>query len=255
MKPIVLASLITGTIVGTVLFVTSTHTPTPHDYPGITVHLAGDSTMSTKLASTRPDTGWGEPFAAMICDSTRVVNHARNGRSTKSFLSEGLWKNLVSRLREGDVVLIQFGHNDQKVDKPLLFADAWHNYKDNLQSFVNDSQNKGANPVLLTSIARRAFDSNNVLQSTLGEYPAATRELAREMSVPLIDLNAMTRQLIKTMGPEASKALFLHLPPGVNSNYPEGSQDDTHLNARGALEVAAMAAVELKKSWPDVICH
>ena len=240
---------------GAGLMIASILALTPKDYSGITIHLVGDSTMSVKLPLKRPDTGWGEPFAAMLCDGVRVINHARNGRSTTSYLAEGWWREVVTQLSEGDIVLIQFGHNDQKAHDPDLFAAAWRDYKNNLQGFVNETRASGAQPVLLTSIARRAFDSKGELQSTLGDYPAATRKLAKEMSVQLVDLNVMTREFIEALGPEASKALFLHLSPGVNANYIEGKQDDTHLNSQGALEVATMAAVELKKSMPEMICR
>ena len=248
-------SLIVGALVGAILIVGAFHVLTTQEYPGVTVHLVGDSTMSEKLASKRPETGWGEPFATMLCDGARMVNHAKNGRSTKSFLSEGLWEDLLAQLRKGDLVLIQFGHNDQKADEPRLFTNAWQDYKKNLQGLVNDTRAKGAEPVLLTSIVRRAFDSSGKLRSTLGDYPAATRQLAKEMSVQLVDLNTMTHQLIETMGPEASRAMFLHLPPGVNANYIEGKQDNSHLSAQGALNVATMTAIDLKAFLPDVICH
>lgn len=226
----------------------------PKHYSGRTIHLAGDSTMSKKLESTRPDTGWGELLTPMLCDDVRVINHAKNGRSTKSFLFENLWADLLTQLQTGDVVMIQFGHNDQKTSEPDLFTRPWHEYKYNLQQFILDVRAQGAEPVLLTSIVRRAFDSQGKLEHTLGDYPAVTRLIADEMTVNLIDLNAMTHDLIKTMGPIDSKNLFLHLTPDTHKNYPAGKQDDTHLNSEGAFKVAELVAEELVKTHPDLVC-
>lgn len=227
--------------------------PVSENYSGTTIHLAGDSTMSVQLASKRPATGWGEPFASMLCHDVRVINHAKNGRSTKSFISEGLWKDLLAQVRAGDVVVIQFGHNDQKIFHHNLHTSPWQDYRENLQRFVIDSRTLGAEPVLLTSIVRRAFNSQGALEQTLGDYPEATRKVAVAMDVKLIDLNASTHELIAAMGPSASKQWYLHLAPGTE-NYSEGTQDDTHLNSQGALEVATLVATDLKKMLPDLVC-
>ncbi len=223
-------------------------------YQGTTIHLAGDSTLSVKLVSRRPETGWGEPIANMLCPDVRLVNRAKNGRSTKSFISEGLWKKLLNNVRAGDIVIIQFGHNDQKKNELDLYASPWREYRDNLNKFVSDVKEVGAEPVLLTSIVRRAFNSQGELERTLGDYPAVTREVASTMNVVLIDLNKASYKLVSTMGPIASKQLYLHLAPGSHENYIEGKWDDTHLSPQGALEIATLAAVELEKNVPGVMC-
>ena len=220
----------------------------------LTIHLAGDSTMAVQRESNRPITGWGEPLASMLCADIRVTNHARNGRSTKSFLSEGRWEHLLSQLHKGDVVMIQFGHNDQKINNPALFTGPWEDYKDNLQRFVSDVRERGADPVLLTPIVRRAFNPQGTLDNTLGDYPASTRAVARTMAVDVIDLNTATKALIEAVGPDASKALYLHLTSGAHQNYPEAVQDDTHLSPQGALQVATLVADELLKTRPGLIC-
>jgi len=226
----------------------------PEQYPGTTVHLAGDSTMAPQLASSRPGTGWGEPFASMLCEGVRVINHARNGRSTKSFLSEGLWQSLTKQIRAGDIVMIQFGHNDQKIAAPNLYASPWQDYRDNLQNLVTDARTLGAEPVLLTSIARRAFNSQGTPEKTLGDYPEVTRAVAAEMDVKLIDLNSGTHQLLAEMGPKTSKQLYLHLAPGTHANYAQGIEDNTHLNSQGAWVVATLVADDLVDFLPDLIC-
>lgn len=220
-----------------------------------TIHLAGDSTMANQVASNRPHTGWGEPLGTMLCDDIHVVNHARNGRSTKSFLSEGHWDDLVAQLRVDDVVMIQFGHNDQKIDNPSLYAASSTDYTDNLQQFVNDVRTQGAKPVLLTSIVRRAFTQQGKLQRTLGDYPDSMRRLASSMKVDIIDLNAMTRELVETIGPVHSRKLYVHLEPGTHKNHPAGIKDNTHLSAHGASQVASLVAAELQKTHLNLVCE
>lgn len=223
-------------------------------FSGTTIHLAGDSTMSVQLSSKRPGTGWGEPFASMVCSDVRVVNHAKNGRSTKSFLSEGLWGDLLSQLKTDDIVLMQFGHNDQKASNPELYANPWQLYKDNVERFVLDVQQHGAEPVLLTPIVRRVFDAQGALLKTHGDYPDVIRSLAAQLRVKLVDLNTLTYQLVSSLGPDMSKSLYLHLAAGVNDSYIEGIQDDTHLNSKGAITVARLTAVELRRLYPSLVC-
>lgn len=246
---LVLGALTIGT-----LFLVVSHFSGTDNHAGVTVHLAGDSTMAGQLASKRPYTGWGEPFATMLCNGARVINHAQNGRSSKSFLSEGLWEALVSKLKNSDVVLIQFGHNDQKSGNESLYEAARDGYKKNLRGFIEDVRAKGAVPVLVTPLVRRTFDSQGELQATLGEYPAVVRKVADAMNVKLIDLNTITRDLLVGMGPLTSRDWFVHLAPGVSKNYPQGKQDDTHLSPLGAREIAGRVAIELRKTMPAVIC-
>ena len=225
------------------------------DRPGvITVHLAGDSTMAQQKESKRPGTGWGEPLADLLCEGVRLVNHARNGHSTRSFLSEGLWKKLLASVQSDDIVLIQFGHNDQKTGNSRLFTSASKDFKQNLHHFITDAQTKEAHPVLLTSIARRIFNSQGQLQYTLNDYAAATRVVAEELSVPLVDLNAETRRLVQILGPIESKSLYLYVAPDEYPNYAEGLQDDTHLNNYGAAKVARLVALKLETLMPDIFC-
>lgn len=210
--------------------------------------------MAAQLESKHPLTGWGEPFALLLCEDILVKNHAQNGQSTRSFIDKGLWAELLSQLKPGDVVLIQFGHNDQKISNPSLYASAWLDYAANLKRFVMDVRALDAMPVLLTSVVRRAYDSQGKLQPTHGDYPAVTRTLARQMQVPLIDLHAGTTKLVADAGPVSSRNLYLHLLPDEHKNYPQGIQDNTHLSADGALQVASLVAIDLKKIIPELRC-
>lgn len=215
----------------------------------ITVYLAGDSTMAEKKSDKRPETGWGE-YLQINFDETKVKveNHAQNGRSTKSFINEGRWQKIVDSLKKGDYVFIQFGHNDEKLDKPDVGAAANGEYRNNLIRFVNEVRAKKAFPVLLTPVMRRRFNEKGEFFDTHGEYPDAVRKVAQELKVPLLDLHKKTREMLVKYGAEESKKLFLQLKEGENVNYPKGVEDNTHFNQKGAEEVAILAIEEIKKS-------
>ena len=208
----------------------------------ITVYLAGDSTMAPKEAKARPETGWGERLQQYF-DSTqvRIDNRARNGRSSKSFITEGLWARIAERLQAGDYVFIQFGHNDESPDKGPERYTTPAEYRANLMRMVADVRARNANPVLLTSVARRKFDKAGKTVETHGEYPAVVRAVAAEQHVPLLELLAATDSLLARFGPDSSRALFNQLKPGENPNYPTGVEDNTHFSPRGAELVAELA--------------
>lgn len=210
------------------------------------LHLAGDSTAANKPHDPpNPEYGWGEKFPAFFRDPAVIVNHAVNGRSTKSFIDEGRWAKLVADLHAGDWVIIEFGHNDEKTEDPKRYTAPRGEYAANLRRFIADVRAKGAFPVLATPIARRKWDAAGHLVDTHGDYPAAVREVAAETKVPLLELNGLTTALEAGHGVEGSKALHLHIAPGTYTRKPEGWQDDTHLSAYGAERVAALAVQEI----------
>lgn len=203
-----------------------------------TVHLVGDSTAAEKEPDERPETGWGTPFAERFDDAVAVENHARNGRSTRTFLEEGRWEPVLRALGEGDYVFVQFGHNDEVPSKEQYTPpDA---FVANLETYVAETRERGATPVLLTPLARRAFDADGTPEDTHSEYAALTRRVAREREVPLIDADERSRALLRELGPAASKRLYNHLEPGEHPNYPDGSTDDTHFSERGARRMAEL---------------
>jgi DNA sulfur modification protein DndE len=209
----------------------------------VTIYLAGDSTMAHKLAEKRPETGWGEELQKYFDPAeVRIENHAKNGRSTRTFIGEGLWQEIVAKLKQGDYVLIQFGHNDESKSKTDRYTPP-EDFRSNLVRFVEEARAKGANPVLLTPVMRRSFDSAGVLKDTHGEYPDIVRAVAAERRVPLIDMHRKSEAVLKQYGPEASRRLFLQLKPGENANYPSGVEDNTHFSPEGA-EIMARLAVE-----------
>jgi pectinesterase len=209
------------------------------------IFMIGDSTMADKKIEGEPERGWGQMLQDFFNDKVKVSNHARNGRSSKSFLDEGRWQIVMENLRKGDYVIIQFGHNDQK-DDSARHTDPHSTYKSNLEKYVNETRERGAFPVLCTSIVRRRFDEKGRLTDTHGEYPAVTRQVARELDVPLLDLQKRTRDIVSDLGPEKSKVLYLHTDPEEFPNRPDGIKDDTHLCIEGAKVLARIAVEEMK---------
>lgn len=194
--------------------------------------------MAEKLPEKRPETGWGERLAAQFRPGTVTVdNRAKNGRSTRTFIEEGRWQALLEAVRPGDVVLIQFGHNDASVEKVDRYAPP-ADYERNLARFVADVREREAVPVLLTPVARRRFDEAGRMQASHGEYPDRMRALAAREGVALIDLERRSTALLQEMGVEGSKPLFLWIDAGTNDNYPKGVQDNTHFSPQGATRVA-----------------
>ena len=208
----------------------------------ITVFTIGDSTMANKKAEVAPETGWCQVFNAFVDSSVEIKNRAVNGRSTKSFITEGRWKSVTDSLKTGDYVFIQFGHNDQKILDSTRYTEPFTTYRKNLERFVRETRDKGATPILITSIVRRKFE-NGFLTDTHGNYPVVVRQVAAEMNVPLIDLQLLTAGAVTALGDEASKQIYLWTLP--TDKFPEGRKDDTHLNVDGATLVAKLAAQQL----------
>lgn len=222
-------------LIGSFLFLTCVFAfvPVGH-HTKIKVWMIGDSTMANKQNPEKnKEWGWGMAFQQFF-DTARVqvMNHALNGRSTKSFIDQKRWQAIYEQLQPGDYVFIQFGHNDEKVDKPEVYADPDSAYKENLTRFVRETREKGAYPVLLTSVVRRKFDENGLLVDTHGRYPHVVRALARSLEVPLIDMQQKTHALVLKMGVEASKNLFM---------ISTGKDDNTHFVKMGAEKVARLA--------------
>lgn len=218
--------------------------------PQISVYLVGDSTMSEKQVRDYPETGWGTPFANYFNESVSVENHARNGRSTRTFLEEGRWEPIVEQLSEGDYVFIQFGHNDEVPSKEQSTTP--DQFQANLEKYVSETTAQGATPILLTSIARRKFDDEGIPVDTHREYADLTREVADETGVVFFDMDKTSRRHLSELGPEQSKFLYLHLKPGQNPNYPEGIEDDTHFNELGARRMAEMVLQGIREQNLDL---
>lgn len=212
------------------------------------IFLAGDSTMAEKLPEKRPETGWGEMLQTWFPPSdVVVVNHAVNGRSTRTFIEEGRWDAVLKQLRPGDYVFIQFGHNDQSEQKPKRYTPP-EQFLTNLSQFIADVSNKEATAVLLTPVVRRRFDDTGQFYDVHGVYPNLVREAARESGAPLIDLHRSSTIFLEEYGAERSKELFLWLQAGEYDSYPEGLEDNTHFSPLGARVMASLVMQDILNS-------
>ncbi|MES2276566.1 MAG: rhamnogalacturonan acetylesterase [Bacteroidota bacterium] len=210
----------------------------------ITVFLAGDSTMAEKRTTAYPETGWGMPFQYMFDSTVTVRNLAKNGASTRSFNTDGLWRKIDDDLKPGDCVLIQFGHNDEVPTKPTATTPAeFHN---NLVKYITDTRAKEGIPILITPVARRKFDEHAMIQGTHDQYSAIVRTVAGEQHVPLIDLDMESQAMLQGYGIEVSKLFYNHLVPGEHPNFPKGIDDDTHFNELGARKMAEIVLADIR---------
>lgn len=226
----------------------------------VRIFIAGDSTAATYNPDRYPLTGWGQVFQnVMVSDSVKqieyimqadsvvVYNHARGGRSTRTFWEEGLWDELRNQLKTGDFVLIQFGHNDAAVDYPDRYVDT-AGYKMYLRKFVNEARAKGAVPVLCTPVNRNYPWSGKSLTNVHGNYPLAMKQVAEELHVPLIDVTQRSLDHFSEMGKDyVTNNYFMNLPAGVYDAYPDGDNDNTHFQPEGATVVAQMVYEGLKE--------
>ncbi len=212
----------------------------------VKLFLVGDSTMADKdYPEDNPERGWGMVLPSYFNDNVIIENHARNGRSTKTFITEGRWDFLMSRISKGDYVVIQFSHNDE-VETKKSFTPL-PDFKSNFKKFVLDVRSKGANPILCTPVARRKFDSIGNLEDTHPIYPKAIKEVSKELKVPLINMEKKSEAVLRKYGVEDSKKLFMHIEPGIWKKVPNGKIDDTHFVEKGAMEMAGCFVEGIKK--------
>lgn len=209
------------------------------------IFLVGDSTMANKPIQGNPERGWGQLFADYFNEEILIQNTAVNGKSTKSFINEHRWDSVMKQLHEGDFVMIQFGHNDSKIEDSNRYAAPHSEYKNNLIRFVRDVRSVGATPILITPVMRRKFDDNGAFVDQHGDYPDVVRALADSLKVYCIDLHKASRELIEKEGVEGSKKLFLHIPANHFSNYKGKPEDNTHFSEYGAGCVASLVCQKI----------
>lgn len=240
-----------------------------------TIFVIGDSTAAKKdTMGGKVERGWAMMLQDCF-DSDYIVvdNHAVNGRSSKSFLEEGRWDKVLERIKPGDYVIIQFGHNDEK-PKADRHTDPGSTFDDNLARYVRETREKGGIPVLMNSVVRRNFfvkapenDDDEILRTstfldgtkmiegdslidTHGLYRIAPKNVAQRMNCHFIDANQITHDLEQGLGTEASKKLHMWFRPGEEPSEPQGKQDNTHYNKYGAKVVANLLADALCEEVP-----
>jgi lysophospholipase L1-like esterase len=222
--------------------------PLPADAPLTRIFLAGDSTVTDQ--PREPYAGWGQMLPVFFGPQAVVANHAESGLALASFRGGRRLDKILSQLRPGDFVLIQFGHNDQKAKGDA--AGAFAGYTTALEEFVEAIRERGGRPVLVTSVARRRFDDAGQVVESLGDFPEAVRRVAAARNVPLIDLNAMSKRLYQALGVEGSKALFLHVPAGVYPGQADPIRDDTHFSNYGGYEIARCVVEGIRGGVPEL---
>ncbi|MDE6190031.1 MAG: rhamnogalacturonan acetylesterase [Muribaculum sp.] len=258
------------------LFIMLSFTAAAHEQNDtITVFMIGDSTMANKpLKDENQERGWGQMLPMMLQGKIKVDNHAVNGRSSRSFINEGRWDKVIEKIRPGDYLVIEFGHNDEKPGEKR-HTDPGSTFDDNLRMFAQKALEKGATPILMNSIVRRNFPANvtekaedrddnppsatgptknkvegDILVDTHGAYLISPRNVAEELGVPFVDLNALTHNLVQSLGREKSKELFMWIPANTYKFCPDGKIDNTHLNIYGGKVVAAIAAKAMVETVP-----
>lgn len=199
-----------------------------------TIYLAGDSTMVDQ--DKEPWAAWGQMLPRFFGPEVAIANNAESGETIRSFVSENRLAKVMSTIKSGDYLFIQFAHNDQKPGAG--YVPAATDYKDYLRRYINEARSHGAFPVIVTAMNRRKFDAAGQLEMTLGDYPQAARDVAAEQKVPLIDLNAMSKVLFQTMGEQGTLKAFVHYPAHSFPGQDEELKDDTHFNSYGAYELA-----------------
>lgn len=234
--------------------------------------MIGDSTMANKdISGGKMERGWGMMLKNFFTEDVIVDNHALNGRSSKSFISEGHWQKVVEKIKPGDYVFIQFGHNDEK-DDPKRHTDPGTTFDENLRKFVKETRMRGGIPVLFNSVVRRIFTNSktavadddtrsnssadlvegDTLVDTHGDYLLSPRNVARELNVPFVDANKITHDLEQGLGPDKSQKLHMWYLPNEVPSLPKGRQDNTHYNVYGAYVVAGLLADAVSDAVPEL---
>lgn len=252
------------------------------DKPVATIFMIGDSTMANKvLSGGNLERGWGQMLPGFFSEDIHVDNHAVNGRSSKSFIDEGRWDVVLSKIKKGDYVFIQFGHNDEKPDVKR-HTDPDTTFDANLRRFILETRSRGGIPVLFNSIVRRNFGGQHVSSAVLekavkqddvrrdvtaenrdsvfkegtllidthGAYLDSPRNVAKELNVPFVDMNKITHDLVQGMGPEKSKEIYMWVPANKVLACPEGRADNTHLNIHGARVIAGLTVDAIANAVP-----
>ncbi|MEL1252474.1 rhamnogalacturonan acetylesterase [Flavobacterium sp. DGU38] len=232
-----------------------------------TIYLIGDSTVADyslekDYESKRfPQVGWGQVFQPFFQkDSLKLVKNilgnakevkiddrAKGGRSTRTFFQEGRWAAVYKTLQKGDVVMMQFGHNDSSEEKTERYVNI-EGYKEFLRLFINQTREKGATPIVLTPVARNYPWKDGKLSNVHGEYPQAARDVAKELNVKLIDLNELSMEFFSAKGKDfVTQNYFMNFEGNLYPGFPTGQKDNTHFQTAGGKEVARLVFNAMKK--------
>ncbi|MBB1284107.1 rhamnogalacturonan acetylesterase [Flavisolibacter sp. BT320] len=222
---------------------------TPSSPKVVTVFLAGNSTVVD--GASEPWSAWGQMIPSFFQPgNVSIANYAESGETLSSFIAARRFEKILSLLKPGDYVFVEFGHNDQKQRGEGIGA--FTSYKKALETFIADVKKRRGRPVLVTSVQRRRFDSAGRIEETLGDYPTAVRQTAQEQAVPLIDLNALSKTMYEALGPVASLNLFVHYPANTFPGQDKPLADNTHFRPYGAYEIAKLVVKGIRDNVPHL---
>lgn len=234
------------------------------------IFLIGDSTVQSYSLQKEPQAGWGQLLMRHISgnkgyeqehpentefeqvvryenDEIIIDNRAMAGRSAKSYYNEGRIQDALKAMNSGDVMLIQFAHNDANKSKPERYLTTDEYKQMLLEQYLQPARDKGVRPVLVSAIAMRDFDDDGNCRISFPEYRQAMIELAQAERIDFIDLGKLTADYNTMIGPEACKSVYLWLPPKAFEAFSDGSCDDAHLQYNGAFAYAGLVVGELKR--------
>ena len=232
-----------------------------------TIYLIGDSTVADYSLEENyqtkkfPQVGWGQVFQPFFHkDSLKLVSNilgaakdvkiedrAKGGRSTRTFFQEGRWASVYNLLQKGDVVMMQFGHNDASVEKTERYVNI-EGYKEFLRLFINQTKEKGAIPIVITPVARNYPWKDGKLTNVHGDYPQAAIDVAKELKVKYIDLNGLSMNFFSSKGQDyVTTNYFMNFETGKYPAFPDGQKDNTHFQTQGGIEVARLVFEAMKK--------
>ncbi|MFE5319941.1 rhamnogalacturonan acetylesterase [Paenibacillus sp. NPDC056579] len=218
-----------------------------------TLFLAGDSTVTDQPSGQYPYAGWGQMFPKFLTADIAVSNHARSGRSSKSFITENRLNHIWNQIAPSDFLLIQFAHNDEKDNEGG--TDAFTTYQHYLKQYIDGARQRGAYPVLVSPMHRRFFDARHCIENTHGDYIEAMRQLAEREEVPFLDLAGKSKRLFEERGEEATKRIFMWAEPNEYANFPDGAQDNTHFTEYGGVEIARLVTECIREAGVEPLQH
>ena len=216
-----------------------------------TLWLCGNSTVVDQ--DYEPWASWGQMITRWFTEDVAVANYAESGETATSFVAAGRLKKIVSLMKKGDYVLMEFGHNDQKEKRSG--SGAFYNFAYALKQFVDEARAKEVTPIFVTPTQRRSFGQDGKIQETHANYPEAMRWVAKDLNVPLIELHEMTRVFFETLGVEGSKHALVHYPAGTYPGQVKAFEDNTHFNPYGAYEIAKMMVEGMKTLNLPIVQH
>jgi lysophospholipase L1-like esterase len=209
--------------------------PAAANLPAVTVHLAGDSTVSEYASTTRQE-GWGMELKQFFNDKVTVDNQAQGGANVQSFKGSPRWTKILDNLKPGDYVLYQFGANDSGTAHGPVTPD---DFAKTLEQMADEVKAKGGTSIFVTPSAFYEWKDGKELNARLSPYAEAMQKAGKEKGVLVADLNARGVEFLNKEGPEKTRDLY----------FPSrtGEPDKAHFLKAGAVKMAAFVAAEIKR--------